>query len=288
MNNNKKRVLVIGVFVSACALIAAACTPPTGPAPRTWSVKAVSAEVLEQEDWDPGDEPYAIQLGFRSKVGVANSSWAGVFTDCPWFLAAEDAAPTGTTHNFDNGASDVVFPEVQNLDIGDVLFELAPLEIFGTMTFLVERDVLPGFSSCEVGAFINSALTGILTDSLNLLIAASPIPPTEQELVDMIVANLGNFLEAAAHAIGIQLEGLGNPDDILGLAVQIHLPTQGAFTDLLDLGFQLAGLDNGELPIAELPDTMKIRIGHLLPSSASFDFEAPNYHYKLNTAVAAG
>ncbi len=286
MNKSKKRVLAIGAFVSACALIAAACTPPTGPAPRTWRVKAVSAEVLDQEDPDLGDEPYAIQLGFRSKVGVANSSWASVRSDCPWQLAAQDAAPSGTLHNFDNGASDIVFPDVQNLDIGDVLLELAPLEIFGTMTFLVERDVLPGFDSCEVGAFIDSALTGVLVDSLNLLIAASPIPPTEQELVDMIVANLGNFLEAAGHAIGIQIEGLGNPDDLLGLAVQIHLPTQGAFTNLLNIGFQLAGLANGELPIEELPDTMKVRIGHLLPSSATFDFEGPNYHYKVSTAVA--
>jgi hypothetical protein len=280
---------VVGALIVALTLIAAACTPPTGPNPRTWRVKAVSVDVTDKEDPDPGDEPYTIQLGFRSKVGVDNTTWIGVESDCPWGLADQDVVGNGESYNMDNGYSDIVFPDAQNLDIGDVLLGLAPLEIFGTMTFLVERDVLPGFNSCEVTALINSALPGILHDSLEALIAESPVPPTEQELVDLIVNNIDSFLEAAVHAIGIQIEGLGNPDDFLGIAIQIHLPTKGAFKDLLDLGFQLAGIDNGELPIEELPDTVKVRVGHLLPSSASFHFQGSSvgaYNYVLHTAVA--
>ncbi len=286
----KKKAILVGALFAALTLIAAACTPPSGPAPRTWRVKATSVLVNDKEDPDPGDEPYTIQLGFRSKLGVPNTSWVGVQSDCPWSLAPENAAPSGTLYNMDSGHSDIVFPEAQNLDIGDVLFGLAPLEIFGTMTFLVERDVLPIFNSCEVTALVQSALPGILRDSLNVLIAGSAVPPTEQQLVDLLVDNIDSFLEAALHAIGIQLEGLGNPDDILGVAIQIHLPTTGTFKSLLDIGFQLAGLDNGELPIAELPDSVKVRVGHLLPSSASFHFQGgiqTSYDYILNTAVTS-
>ena len=38
--------------------------------------------------------------------------------------------------------ADITFPLVQNLDIGDVILGTAPLEIFGTLSFAMERDAI--------------------------------------------------------------------------------------------------------------------------------------------------
>jgi hypothetical protein len=152
------------------------------------------------------------------------------------------------------------------------------------MSFVMERDVLIG--TCAWTETINAVLPGILRDSLNLLIGNSPIPPTEQQLVDLVVGLLDDFLAAIPGAIAITVEGVGaSPDDLLGVALQIHLPTAGAFTSLLDIGLTLAGIDNGHLDIPDLPPTIKFRIGKLLPSSASFTFEGVGQKHIYNSAV---
>jgi hypothetical protein len=268
-----RKLTAAAVLVAAISVMAASCTLPA-PATRTWKVKAESVQVIDQEDFDAGDEPYAIQVGFRSKLGVPNSAAAFVVSQCNSgaFPMPDPTSNVGTPGTVvPVGGADITFPEAQNLDIGDVLLETAPLEIFGTMSFVMERDVLIG--TCAWTETINAVLPGILRDSLNLLIGQSPIPPTEQQLVDLVVGLLDDFLAVIPGAIAIAVEGVGaSSDDLLGVALQIHLPTAGAFTNLLDLGLNLAGIDNGQLDIPDLPTTIKFRIGKLLPSSASFTF----------------
>ena len=77
----KRKYLAVAGLISAFALFASACTIPA-PAERTWKVRPVSVQVLDQEDPDAGDEPYVIQLGFRSKLGVEGSSSASVVSQC--------------------------------------------------------------------------------------------------------------------------------------------------------------------------------------------------------------
>jgi hypothetical protein len=125
-----------------------------------------------------------------------------------------------------------------------------------------------------------NALLGVVRDALELLIANSPVPPTTEQLVNLIVQNIGNFLSAAGSLIGTVLEGLGNPDDIIGVAAQIHLPTRGALTDLINGALDLAGLfapglENGFIPIEDLPSSFVIRVGTLSPSRATFHFITP-------------
>jgi len=280
-----RRLTALGVLVVAGSLLAAACTPPTGPAPTTWKVKPTSIQVVNTEDPDFSDEPYVIQIGFRSKVGVPGSADAFISSQCRNnLLPPNDAAPAGTTMTSPPGAADIVFPNSQNLDIGDVLLNLAPLEIFGSLSFAVERDSVFA-NSCAMTDALESLLVPVMKDALELLIANSATPPTQQQLIDLIVSNLGNFINALGSLIATFIEGLGNPDDIIGTAVQIHLPVQGTFKSLMDFGLAVAGLDNGQIPVAGLPDTLKIRIGQLLPSTASFDFNGPGYEWILNTAV---
>ena len=283
-----RRMTALSALVVTMSLVAAACTIG-GPAPTNWKVKPASIEVVRQEDQDAGDEPYVIQVGFRSKLGVANSSSASIASQCSsGALPATDSAPSGTTSAIPAGSADISFPAAQNLNIGDVLLNTAPLEIFGTLTFAMERDGV--FSGCAVTDALAASLLPVLTQALNLLIAGSAVPPTQQQLIDLIVGNLGNFLSTVGGLLAAIIEGLGNPDDIMGVGVQILLPTAGAFTDLLNAGFALGGLfqpglETGFIPIAGLPSSVKVRVGSLLPSSAVFDFSSDAGQYKLTNTV---
>lgn len=285
-----RKATVAAILVTAISLIVASCTLPAPPA-NDWTVRAVSAEVHDPEDWDPGDEPYAIQLGFRSKLGVPGSAVVTVNSQCNNFtpMPTTDVGAPGTTYEFPPGAADISFPEAVNLDLGDVLLGTAPLELFGTLTFLMERDSLFE-GSCAWTDLIATVLPGLLGDALNLLIGNSAVPPTEQDLINLIVNNIGNLLAAVPGFIAIALEGLGaSEDDLLGMVAQIHLPTAGAFTNLLDLGLSIAGLSNGVIPLEDLgveaPENLVVRVGHLLPSSASMDITGPGWDYTYTSAV---
>ena len=283
-----KRMTAVGALVIALSLVAAACTVG-GPAPTDWKVKPTTIKVVDGEDNDAGDEPYVIQVGFRSKLGVAGSSSAQIASQCyAGALPAPDAAPDGTTVNVPAGSADVTFPEAQNLDIGDVLLGTAPLEIFGTLTFAMERDGI--FSGCAISDALGSALVPVMTDALNLLIAGSDVPPTQDALINLIVSNLGNFLNAVGGLLPPDIEGLGNPDDIVGVGVQLLLPTAGAFTDILNTAFAIGGifqpgLEQGFIPISGLPSSVKIKVGSLVPSNATFDFQSDAAHYVYSSTI---
>jgi hypothetical protein len=274
------------VLVMVVAVVGACAAPPT---PTDWKVSPVSITVHDGEDGDAGDEPYVIQVGFRSKVGVPGSSDTSIASQCyAQALPANDAAPNGTTVAVPPGAADVVFPGVENLDIADLAAGTSAFEVIGTLSFVMERDGI--FEGCAVSDALQSALLGVLEDALELLIASSPVPPTTEQLVDLIVANLGDFIEAAGSLIGAVLEGLGNPDDVIGVGAQIHLPTKGGLTDLVNGALDLAGLfapglEDGFIPIDELPSAIKIRVGTLSSSTATFRFTTDVADYSYVSAV---
>jgi hypothetical protein len=285
-----RKVSVIGSLVVALALVAAACTPPSGPAPRNWKVSPTSVKVIDPEDVDGGDEPYVIQIGFRSKIGVPGSSDTSIASQCySRKLPPTNVGTPGTTVTIPPGSADIAFGDVQNLDIGDVLLELAPFEIFGTLAFVVERDGLFP-DSCAISDAFRSLLLNPLEDALDLLIAAQPVPPTQEQLIQLIVNSIDDFLGALGSLIVAVFEGLGNPDDVIGIGVQALLPTAGAFTDLLNTAFGIAGFfepgfQNGFIPIEDLPSNLKLRVGSLSTSSALFDFQIPGVHYEYRSAI---
>jgi hypothetical protein len=284
----RRGLFAVPVLVVAAALVGSACAPPP-PAPTDWTVRPVSVTVHDGEDNDGGDEPYIIQVGFRSKVGVANSSSTSISSQCYRNrLPANNAAPDGTTIAIPAGSADVTFSGVENLDILDLATEAAPFEVLGTLTFVMERDGI--FGGCAVSDALRSALLGVVRDALDTLIANSPVPPTTEELIDLVVSNLGDFIAAAGSLIGAVLEGLGNPDDVIGVAAQVHLPTKGGLTDLVNGALDLAGLfspglENGFIPIDGLPSTLQIRVGTLSPSTATFRFDSPVADYTYVSSV---
>lgn len=287
----KKSAIVSAVL--ALVLLAAGCTPD-GPAGRTWTVRPATVEVVRKSSQiTAGDRPYFVQIGFRSKLGVPNSTHVDVVSQCKNNRLPEpDAAPQGTVHTVPEGAADIVFPEAQNLDIGDVLFGTAPLEIFGTLTFAVNRNVVPIFDgSCALGDALQTMIAPTMGSALEALIARSSVPPTQEQLIDLIVSNLGSYLEAIGQLLWSQIEGiLSAPDAIVGIGVQILIPTQGAFTDLLNTGFGLAGFlipqfQNGFVNIDELPALLQIRVGQLTNEAATFDFNGDAGHWRVRMAI---
>ena len=289
-----KKYATIVASMMTVAVIAVGCVPQAPPEVE-WKVSPKSVTVHDDEDNDGGDEPYVIQLGFRSKLGVSGSSEVTFASQCySRRLPANNAAPSGTTLNFPAGSADIRFPDTQNLDLVDLAAGTAPFEVIGTLTFVMERDGI--FEGCAMSDALRSALVGTLRDALNLLIADSPTPPDTDALISLVVDNLGNFISAAGSLIGAVIEGLGNPDDVIGIAAQIHLPTRGGLTDLVNTAFAIGGifapgLEQGFIPIEDLPSGLLIRVGTLRNSTADFRFTTPvaDYEYRSEIAsVAAG
>lgn len=292
MNRTMRSLFATVTLLAGISLVAAACTPPAGPAPTNWKVRPVSVTVVNPEDTDAGDEPYVIQVGFRSKLGVAGSTQVTVASQCrTGTLPATDVGRPGVTVPVPPGGADISFNNVTNLDVGDLALNYAPLEILGTLTFVAERDAI--FSSCAVTDLIDNSLTPILGDALELLIASQPIPPTQEQLIALITDNLGSLLGTIGGLIAAVLEGLGNPDDIIGVAAQIHLPTAGTLTGLLNSAFSLAGLfdadlGKGILPVDQLGTGVKIRVGSLTSSKVDIPLGIPGTEYVLRSSVVPG
>lgn len=285
-----KRTGIVGA-VLALVMLVTACTPE-GPPPSTWRVKANSVQVVRQNNYSAaGDRPYMIQISFRSKLGVANSSKVDVSSQCyNGKLPAPDAAPDGQTHTFPENAADIVFPNTQNLDVGDLMLNTAPLEIFGVMTFAMNRNVHEWFTSCAMSDALGSLLAPAMRDALDMLIANSSSPPTQEALINLIIANLGNFMGGLGSFLFASIEGLGNPDAIVGIGVNILVPTSGAFTGLLSTGLTIADwllpeIDSGFVNLPALPPTLKVRIGPMAPSWWTYDFDGDAGHYRVNMSV---
>lgn len=77
---------------------------------------------------------------------------------------------------------------------------------------------------------------------------------------------------------------------MIGVAAQIHLPTTGGLTDLVNTAFAIGGLfapglEHGFVPIEGLPSELQIRVGTLSPSRADFRFTTPAADYTYQSRV---
>ncbi len=80
---------------------------------------------------------------------------------------------------------------------------------------------------------------------------------------------------------------------MIGVAAQIHLPTAGALTGLFETalavgGIFVPGLEDGFIPIDDLPSELKIRVGTLSSSSVNFRFTTDVADYTYRSTVSRG
>ncbi len=188
-----------GVLVST-ALMATACPdtlpvyggPPTGN--RTF--QATSVTVNSDNDgfalncFDGCDEPRVLNIGFRVKIGVANSADAQVvYGDNPWPGLIQQGLESGESLNFTGGERGAItFNNVALPDILD-LAQGASVELAGVWAWKVEDD---GVLSASPTALAN-AIASALEEVLNETVAASALPSDPNAIVGLIIGAIGNI-----------------------------------------------------------------------------------------------
>ena len=233
-----------GVLVST-ALMATACpdTAPVygGPPTGTRTFKANSVTVNSNNDgWNitcfcTKDEPKVVNIGFRVKLGVANSASATVGVgDNHWNGLFEQGLSSGGSHTFStNESGAVTFSNVALPDLLD-LAQGAPIEIAGAWAWKVKDD---GLLAASVNNFANS-LASAITGALNSTLANTNAPADPNFLVNTIITALtgtGNFFGQFATTLTNLLNAFNiSSDDITGSAFYVGVGSSGALGGIVD------------------------------------------------------
>ena len=251
----------------ATAVLAAACTLPpyTGPARRNVVLRSENVAVsIVNDDFFNGtsDEPYDVKVWFRVKLGVAGSASTG-YQRGPAIYSLY----LGQNHDHTTAESNAVtFPQVQLLDLWDVLNARGDLEIVGSYTWAMEED------NHSVD-YVASSTANILRAALEQTVAAASIPEDPAELISIITDNLGD----AFTILGGNLAGLsfGTQDDQLGGRLYIGLGVTGTLAALANealAGFEFPAI---EIPILDVPPN--ILGGRIVTLDRSTTFEDQNF-----------
>ncbi len=285
-----RRVGFVAAFLTI-SVVAAACVPPPPPS-ETWSFKADQvtavvgndpfinlfgcggAEGLTQNCFD---EAYTINIWFRVKVGVPNSAETGVVSTrsnavslCAQNRSSCSGNPTTRSLNDAQGGR-VNFPDLQRFDVIDVLAnQNAPLEIVGSWVWAMEEDL--------AGTLNAGPIAGILKNVLNDTIAAGSLPSDLNDLVQLIIDNLGQAIllagSALLDAITSILFGLG--DDVLGSRFYIGLGVKGDLASIVNAVVpDLEGF-NTNLAFVGIPDVLGLSIRGLGGTSQTFNNQVFN------------
>lgn len=232
-----------GVLV-ATSLMATACpeAPPYGGPPvATRTFMATSATVNSSNDgcWlfcPYNDEPRSLNVGFRVKIGVANSaSGQSVYGANPWPGLVQQGPGEGESHTFINHPSNgdqrgtLTFNNIAMPDLLD-LAQGAPVEIVGVWAWKVEDD---GVLSVPPTALASAAATAI-ADVLNATLATATMP-TPEGIVGLITSALGNvgFFNTVWAGITAILPGF-TVDDIMGSAMYVGVGSSGTLASIID------------------------------------------------------
>jgi hypothetical protein len=148
----------------------------------------------------------------------------------------------GATSGMEAGESTVLsasrqavvnFNNVTPLDVVDALNTNNKLEVVGTYTWAAEEDTFDTLS----GAANDTA--SILKNSLNATLAQSSLPSTAEDLVDLIIDNLGDAFTLLLSNI---IPTFGLADDTLGGAIYAGIGVKGTLGGLVDTALQGASL----------------------------------------------
>jgi len=253
-----KKLLTKGVLpgmLLATSLLATACPPPTPPASENWAFRGTQVTVNESQDcllprlpnpfgadpctsFDETDETYTLSIGFRVKVGVANSAqtWvAGSRDNTTSVSEGNSSALTGAGQNAVN------FNGVAPLDVLDVVTNNGALEVIGVYTWASEKDTIGNGLAADGTA-------AVFKDALNATVAAGTIPSDLSILLDLILDNIGSALGIVVQ--NIPTFGLG--DDVLGGGLYIGVGAKGELANIVNAAIPGVSF-NFSIPIADIP-----------------------------------
>jgi|JI10StandDraft_1071094.scaffolds.fasta_scaffold57467_3 hypothetical protein len=249
-----------GVLVST-ALMATACpdTAPVygGPPTGNRTFQATSVTVNSDNDgfavncFSGCDEPRVLNIGFRVKIGVANSADAQVvYGDNHWPGLIQQGLESGESLNYTNGErgaltfNNVALPDILDLAQG------APVEIAGVWAWKVEDD---GVLSASPAALAN-AIASALESVLNTTVATSTLPADPNAIVGLILGAIGNvnFFTGVWAGISTLLPGIVT-DDIVGSAMYIGVGSSGALASIIDGATSGVAFPNVQIPLLSWP-----------------------------------
>lgn len=230
-----RHALIAVVGVLSLAAIGAACTPPVygGPPTANVSFRATSVTVNSvNDDWNITcfcykDEPRVLNIGFRVKMGVANSAAAQVSVgDNPWPGLVQQGLGSGQSHTFSaSQQGTVTFNAVNMPDIADLL-QGAALEIVGVWAWKVEDD---GILAANVNNIAN-AIAPAIVSALNSTLALATVPNDANQIVSAILTAIGNL--GFFNLFATVFTGLMNnlnilSDDVTGSAMYVGVGGSG-------------------------------------------------------------
>jgi len=255
-----RRAAISVVGVVSLALLATACpTPPPygGPPTGNRSFSATSVTVNSVNDgWNITcfcykDEPKVVNVGFRVKLGVPNSASSGfVAGSNHWDGIFEQGLAAGESYNYAGSEKGTFsFNNVALPDIGDLL-QGAPIEIAGVWAWKLEDD---GILAANVNNVAN-AITTALTSALNATVAQSQIPSDPNQIVNAVIAAIGNlgFLNLVATGATAILNNLNVlSDDVVGSAMYVGIGSSGTLGSIID--GTLGSVAFPAVPIGSIP-----------------------------------
>lgn len=254
-SNLKKRSALVVAAVSALALVAAACTPPSSS--DKWEFKATKVTINDSQDEvrDPifgwcvslagcEDEPYVINIATRVKIGKAGSASGFVVSSR---AANPENVPAGESRTLTGAAgAPVVYPGVQRLTLADLLNTNNKLEVMVIYTWVMEEDQVP------VDTAAND-VKDIMVDALNDTLAKASVPNDPNLLLNLILNNLGNAFTLLLS--NIPLLGLG--DDVGGGAMNVGIAAKGDLASIINNTIGNAQIPEFEIPVLDLPPSIK-------------------------------
>ena len=234
--------------LAALAIVGASCTTPGGgglpPQPSSnIEIEAQTLHVIDDNNDGLGlfiaDEPYIINLAFRVKFGTPGSASTFLVHDVsneltcpgtpPGFPWPADSCATGESTSVPNAMGEVQFPALQWVDVFDILVGRQP-ELAGTFAFAYEEDQI--FGSGSVATTIAAFAAGVET-ILNSTVATGSLPADENAAAALIVSIIGDVALGfiGGTLLGL-LSGLGNADDLIGVAPIIVVGIGGGMSTL--------------------------------------------------------
>lgn len=228
----------LGGGLVATAMIASSCVTEA-PAP-TKTFKATSVTVNStNDDWNitcfcTKDEPKVINIGFRVKMGVANSAstvvaiganqWDGIF---------DQGLGDGGSHTYSgNQQAAVTFANISSPDVLN-LAGGTPLEIVGYWAWKIEDDGLLAANANNMANAIATALNPVL----NQTVAAGSVPSDPNAIVQTVldaIMNIG-FFNLFATGFTALLNNLNIvSDDVLGSAMYIGVGSSGSLAGIIN------------------------------------------------------
>ncbi len=175
----------------------------------------------------------------------------------------------------------ISFPGMKLTDVTDLLYGYSP-EVAGSFTFAYEEDQVFGSGNVAdtVASFANA-----LKNVLNSTIAVGSLPTDGNAAAALIVDVIGDVaLDFIGNTILGLLSGLGNADDLIGVAPVLVVGATGTLADLVNLaGLSGTAVLNGAMYTASTP--VNTNVTYTEQSLGGFDIGSNDTNYRVNWNV---